>query len=89
MTTDKRKERMAKTKTGLEPPTSVLTVDAPAICASHLLLYVMHLYCYIINRLGWALLLIGSPCMHAYIYRYILLLLLTPVNASSSPTKLL
>ena len=35
---------MAKTKTGLEPPTSVLTADVPTICASHLLFYIMHAY---------------------------------------------
>ena len=59
---------MAKTKTGLEPPTSVLTADVPTICASHLLFYIPHLYTCIINRLGCVSLLSDSPCMHVYIH---------------------
>lgn len=78
MTTEKKrkiiKRKMAKTKTGLEPPTSVLTADVPTIYASHLLFYITHLYSYIRSRLGGVFLQIDSPCMHVHIN-----ILLTPL----------
>ena len=65
---------MAKTKTGLEPPTSDLTADIPTIRASHLLFHIMHQSTYITNKL---VVPFYKPNRHAckslYIYYYPLL----------------
>ena len=62
---------MAETKTGLEPPTSVLTADVPTIRASHLLFHIMHQSTYITNQL---VVPFYKPNRHAckslYVYYY-------------------